>query len=95
LTAQKKEFLIDNANKINQHAKTMAAKLHRPFQYLTVPTRAVTVAAKLREAGINSPTPQQEYPPSGGGSAEESEQKPELAGSTDSRTSQVRVSGNS
>jgi potassium efflux system protein len=56
---------------------------------------AVTVAAKLREARINSPTELQEYPPSDGGSAKESEKKQELAGSPDSRTSQVRVSGNS
>jgi len=53
---------------------------------------AVTVAAKLREAGINSPT---EYPPSSGGSAKESEKKQDLAGSPDSQTSQARVSGNS
>lgn len=56
---------------------------------------AVTVAAKLREAGINTPTPLQEYPPSGGGSAKESEKEQELADSPDSRTSRVRVSGNS
>jgi potassium efflux system protein len=56
---------------------------------------AVTVAAKLREAGINSPTPLQEYTPSDGGSAKEGEKKQELAGSPDSRTSQARVSGNS
>jgi potassium-dependent mechanosensitive channel len=56
---------------------------------------AVTVAAKLREAGINSPTELQEYPPSSGGSAKESEQKQDLAGSPDSQTSQARVSGNS
>ena len=33
---------------------------------------AVTVAAKLREAGINGPTPQEEIGPGGGGSARES-----------------------
>jgi hypothetical protein len=44
-----KDFLIDNANKINQHAKTMAAKLHRPFQYLTVPTRKEDLARKMAE----------------------------------------------
>jgi len=44
-----KDFLIDNANKINQHAKTMAAKLHRPFQYLTVPPRKEDLARKMAE----------------------------------------------
>jgi hypothetical protein len=44
-----KDFLTDNANKINQHAKTMAAKLHRPFQYLTVPTRKEDLARKMAE----------------------------------------------
>ena len=32
-----KDFLSENAGRINDHAKTMAAKLGRPFQYLTAP----------------------------------------------------------
>ena len=30
-----KDFLVENAEKINRHAKAMAANLGRPFQYLT------------------------------------------------------------
>jgi len=49
-----KDFLIENAEKINQHAKTMAVKFGRPFQYQAVPTRKEDLARKMAEAeGIN------------------------------------------
>ena len=44
-----KGFLIRNADRINQYAKTMAAKQGRPFQYLTVYTRKEELARKMAE----------------------------------------------
>jgi hypothetical protein len=44
-----KDFLSENAGRINDHAKTMAAKLGRPFQYLTAPTRKEDLARKMAE----------------------------------------------
>ena len=44
-----KDFLIENAGKINQHAKTLATKFGRPFQYQTVPTRKEDLARKMAE----------------------------------------------
>jgi hypothetical protein len=44
-----KGFLIRNADRINQYAKTMAAKQGRPFQYLTVYTRMEELARKMAD----------------------------------------------
>jgi len=44
-----KDFLTDNASKIHQHAKTMAAQSGRPFQYLSVPTRKEELARKIAQ----------------------------------------------
>jgi hypothetical protein len=44
-----KDFLVENAEKINKYAKAMAAKNGRPFQYLAVPTRKEDVARKMAE----------------------------------------------
>jgi hypothetical protein len=44
-----KDFLIANAEKVNKHAKNMAAKLGRPFQYLTMHTRMEDLARKMSE----------------------------------------------
>ena len=44
-----KDFLVKNAERINQHSKAMAAKHGRPFQYLSVPTRKEDVARKMAE----------------------------------------------
>jgi hypothetical protein len=44
-----KDFLVENAEKINRHAKAMAANLGRPFQYLSVPTRKEDLARKMAE----------------------------------------------
>jgi hypothetical protein len=44
-----KDFLIANAEKTNKHAKIMAAKLGRPFQYLTMHTRMEDLARKMSE----------------------------------------------
>jgi len=45
-----KDFLLENAEKISQHAKTIAAKFGRPFQYQAVPTRKEDLARKMAEA---------------------------------------------
>ena len=42
-----KDFLTDNASKIHQHAKTLAAQSGRPFQYLSVPTCKEELARKI------------------------------------------------
>jgi hypothetical protein len=34
-----KDFLVENAEKINRHAKAVAVNLGRPFQYLSVPRK--------------------------------------------------------
>ena len=44
-----KDFLVENAEKINKYAKAMAAKNGRPFQYLAVPTRKEDLARKMAE----------------------------------------------
>jgi hypothetical protein len=44
-----KDFLTDNANRINKHAKAMAHKFGRPIQYLAVPTRKEDLARKMAE----------------------------------------------
>jgi hypothetical protein len=44
-----KGFLIHSADRINQYAKTMAAKQGRPFQYLTAYTRKEELARKMAE----------------------------------------------
>jgi hypothetical protein len=44
-----KDFLVENAEKINKYAKAMAAKQGRPFQYLAVPTRKEDLARKMAE----------------------------------------------
>ena len=44
-----KGFLIDSANRVNQYAKTMAAKHGRPFPYLTAYTRKEELARKIAE----------------------------------------------
>ena len=44
-----KDFLSENAGRVNNHAKTMAKKLGRPFQYLTAPTRKEDLARKMAE----------------------------------------------
>jgi hypothetical protein len=44
-----KDFLVKNAERINQHSKAMAAKFGRPFQYLNVPTRKEDLARKMAE----------------------------------------------
>jgi hypothetical protein len=44
-----KDFLVKTAEDINQHAKAMAAKFGRPFQYLSVPTRKEDIARKMAE----------------------------------------------
>jgi hypothetical protein len=44
-----KDFLLENASRINEYGKTMAAKLGRPFQYLTTPTRKEDLARKMAE----------------------------------------------
>jgi hypothetical protein len=44
-----KDFLVENAEKINRHAKAMAANQGRPFQYLNVPTRKEDLARKMAE----------------------------------------------
>jgi hypothetical protein len=44
-----KDFLVENAEKINTYAKAMAAKHGRPFQYLAVPTRKEDLARKMAE----------------------------------------------
>ena len=44
-----KNFLTENAEKINQHSKAMAANLGRPFQYLNAPTRKEDLARKMAE----------------------------------------------
>jgi 5'(3')-deoxyribonucleotidase len=48
-SANLKDFLSDNAGRINDYAKTMATKLGRPFQYLTAPTRKEDLARKMAE----------------------------------------------
>ena len=44
-----KDFLLENAEKINKYSKAMAAKNGRPFQYLAVPTRKEELARKIAE----------------------------------------------
>ncbi len=44
-----KDFLVKTAEDINQHAKAMAAKFGRPFQYLSAPTRKEDLARKMAE----------------------------------------------
>jgi hypothetical protein len=44
-----KGFLIHSADRVNQYAKTMAAKQGRPFQYLTVYTQKEELARKMAE----------------------------------------------
>jgi hypothetical protein len=44
-----KDFLVENAEMINRHAKAMAVNLGRPFQYLSVPTRKEDLARKMAE----------------------------------------------
>jgi hypothetical protein len=44
-----KDFLTENAYRIKDHAKSMAAKMGRPFQYLTSPTRKEELARKMVE----------------------------------------------
>ncbi len=44
-----KDFLLDNAARINEHAKAMAEKKGRPFQYLTSPTRKEELARQMLE----------------------------------------------
>ena len=44
-----KDFLVENASKINKHAKAIAEKFGRPIQYLSVPTRKEEFARKMAE----------------------------------------------
>ncbi|HSW40311.1 MAG TPA: hypothetical protein VLL97_12555 [Acidobacteriota bacterium] len=44
-----KDFLVSNADRIKEYAKTMAAKQGRPFQYLNSPTRKEDLARKMAE----------------------------------------------
>jgi hypothetical protein len=44
-----KEFLVENAERINRHSKAMAAEHGRPFQYLSAPTRKEELARKMAE----------------------------------------------
>jgi len=44
-----KDFLTENADRVNDHAKTLATKLGRPFQYLTAPTRKEDLAREMAE----------------------------------------------
>ena len=44
-----KDFLYEKADRVNDHAKTMATKLGRPYQYLTAPTRKEDLARKMAE----------------------------------------------
>jgi hypothetical protein len=44
-----KDFLSEKAGRVNDHAKAMARKLARPFQYLTAPTRKEDLARKMAE----------------------------------------------
>jgi len=44
-----KDFLVENAEKINRHSKAMAAEHGRPFQYLNSPTRKEDLARKMAE----------------------------------------------
>jgi hypothetical protein len=48
-----KAFLSENADRIKDHAQTMAARLGRPFQYLTAPTRKEDLARKMAEADFH------------------------------------------
>jgi hypothetical protein len=45
-----KDFLVENADKINKHAKAMADKFGRPIQYLTKSIRMEETARKMAEA---------------------------------------------
>ena len=42
-----KDFLVSNAYRINEYARTLAAKQGRPFQYLTAHTRMEDLARKM------------------------------------------------
>jgi hypothetical protein len=44
-----KDFLTENAARVNDHAKETAKKLGRPFQYLSAPTRKEDLARKMAE----------------------------------------------
>ena len=44
-----KDFLSENAGRVNEHAKTLATKLGRPFQYLTTATRKEDLAREMAE----------------------------------------------
>jgi len=45
-----KDFLVENADKINKHAKALADKYGRPIQYLTKSIRMEEMARKMAEA---------------------------------------------
>jgi hypothetical protein len=44
-----KDFLVENADKINKHAKAMADKYGRPIQYLAKSIRMEDQARKMAE----------------------------------------------
>jgi len=45
-----KDFLSENADRVNDHARTLAKKLGRPFQYLTAPTRKEDLVREMAAA---------------------------------------------